>query len=87
MSTILCVMLQVWEGPVRGLDSVGTFGAAGYAILGKADWSELLANPEVPLPHGHCLCCLLPRTLQSSSHAQKQLIGSVGSCCCTCATV
>jgi hypothetical protein len=33
---------------VRGLDSVGTFGAAGYAILGKADWSELLANPEVP---------------------------------------
>jgi hypothetical protein len=36
---------------VRGLDSVGTFGAAGYAILGKADWSELLANPEVTSLH------------------------------------
>lgn len=46
-STLLFESLQVWEGPVRGLDAVGTFGAAGYAILGNADWGELLANPEV----------------------------------------
>lgn len=38
---------QVWEGPVRGLDAVGTFGAAAYSIHGNADWGELLANPEV----------------------------------------
>ena len=38
---------QVWEGPVRGLDAVGTFGAAAHTIHGNADWGELLANPEV----------------------------------------
>lgn len=32
---------------MRGLDAVGTFGAAAYAIHGNADWGELLANPEV----------------------------------------
>lgn len=32
---------------MRGLDAVGTFGAAAYSIHGNADWGELLANPEV----------------------------------------
>ena len=71
---------------MRGLDSVGTFGAAGYAILGKADWSELLANPEVPLPHNHCFRYFLPRVLQSNL-AQTQLMRLVVSRCCSCAIV